>query len=126
LITQERFEAAIEQLLRVINTEQGAVRAAALRQVPVVVGNEIHHWLAPQQYPQAFKQLGQRQANFGEYPETASFFADLGSQAEYEVFGIVLNGHPKASQARYQNTARPTGVGRAIFRPPQCTPSWRA
>lgn len=90
LATQALFEAALEQLRRVISAEQGATREAALKQVPPVVGEEIRDWLARQDYPQVFKQLGQRQESFGEYPETAGFFARLGNEVEYQVFGVSL------------------------------------
>ena len=111
LTTQEHFEAAIEQLQRVISTEQGTVREAALKQVPAVVGEEIRDWLARQQYPQAFKRLGQRQASFGEYPETASFFADLGRQVEYEVFGVVLTRQCRQSVQPLPRVEKPVKKG---------------
>jgi tetratricopeptide (TPR) repeat protein len=118
LTTQERFEAASEQLQRVISTEQGAIREAALKLVPVVVGEDIRAWVTRQQYAQAFQRLGQYQASFGEYPETASFFADLGSQIEYDVFGVVLTRQCRQTVQPLPKVEKPVNKGTRKPSPP--------
>lgn len=91
LKTQAFFEAALEQLRRVISTQEGGLRAAAVAQMRPVVEEEIHTWLERQQYLQAFKTLGQRQASWGEYPETVDFFTRLSHAIDAQVLGLDLS-----------------------------------
>lgn len=89
LAQQQLFEAALEQLGRVISMDNGLVRTVALQQITAVIEDEMQERLRRQHYPQAFKQLAKYQQQFEAYPDTASFLAELGSQVEYQIFGVV-------------------------------------
>lgn len=88
LARQQRFEAAFELLHRLLTAAPVFVREAALKQVPTVVQEELDYWQARLQFAQLFKQFTQRQRTFGDYPDTADFFTQVGRQLELQVFGV--------------------------------------
>jgi tetratricopeptide (TPR) repeat protein len=115
LAQQQRFDTALAHLHRLLSGEHGAVREATLKLVPAVVEDELGAWLGHQQYPQAFKHLGERQQVFGGYPDLAHFFAEVGSQAELQVFGVVLARQchePVQPRRATGKNAKPTPQGR--------------
>jgi tetratricopeptide (TPR) repeat protein len=88
LARQQRFEAAFELLHRLLTAAPVFMREAALKQVPMVVQEELDYWQARMQFVQLFKQFTQRQRTFGDYPDTADFFTQVGRQLELQVFGV--------------------------------------
>lgn len=90
LIQEQRFVAALDELHHLTNADSAAVRQTALQRVPDVVQAEVQRWLQRQDYAQAFKQLAKYQQQFLAHADTTSALSDLGGQAEYQVFGRIL------------------------------------
>jgi hypothetical protein len=103
LVVQESFDAALNQYLKIISSDYDSARTAALKQVRVVVENEVLFWLGRSHYPKAFDQLRQRQQAFGEYPELVSFFPRLEGYLEEQVFGVALAQYCLEKPAHLQN-----------------------
>lgn len=90
LAGQASYDAAFNQYLKIISSDSGSVRTAALQQVRVAVENEVLFWLAQPHYAKAFEQFRERQQAFGMHPELISFFTRLEGYLEEQVFGVAL------------------------------------
>jgi hypothetical protein len=63
-----------------------------------MVREELDYWQERKQFPQLFKQLAQRQQRFGDYPDTADFFAQVSRQLELQVFGVRFDQQCRVTQ----------------------------
>lgn len=104
-LTQDGWhEGAIDHLTRLVGSQNGAVRAAALKKVTFVVEHEVDSWLRRGQYMVAFEKLGERERTFGGQLEIAPLFYRLERKVEVRVFGVPLvqecRENPQVSQGK--------------------------
>jgi len=112
LAKRQWFAEAMEQVVRAMESGNGTIRTAALRQVPFLVEQEVNYWLDQRQYIRAFAVLDERKQRFAEEPEVAWVFPRLEAQLEMQVFGVLL-AQPcveRASRRSESNAAPATTV----------------
>lgn len=106
LAKHQWFAEAMEQVVRAMESGNGTIRTAALREVPLLVEQEVAYWLDQRQYIRAFAVLDERKQRFAEEPEAAWVFPRLEGQLEMQVFGVLL-AQPCGARAARRSESNP-------------------